>query len=74
MRITLDIPDEIHAWLKARAKDEGTTMRAIILEGLELVLSVRSAAVESKTQPALIRRSTRRCCSASTVTARIVNG
>jgi hypothetical protein len=35
MRITIDIPDEIHARLKARAKEEGTTMRAIILRGIE---------------------------------------
>jgi hypothetical protein len=31
MRIAIDIPDEIHARLKARAKEEGTTMAAIIL-------------------------------------------
>ena len=35
MRITLDIPDEIHARLKARAKEEGTTMRAIVLRAIE---------------------------------------
>jgi hypothetical protein len=35
MRITIDIPDEMHARLKARAKEEGTTMRAIILRGIE---------------------------------------
>ena len=38
MRITIDIPDEIHATLKALARNEGTTMRAIILSGLEAVL------------------------------------
>jgi hypothetical protein len=50
MRVTLDIPDEIHAWLKARAKDEGTTMRAIILEGLELLLSAKSATVKHQSK------------------------
>jgi hypothetical protein len=39
----LDIPDEIHAWLKALAKSEGTTMRAIILQGIEAVLRERQA-------------------------------
>jgi predicted DNA-binding protein len=35
MRVTLDIPDEMHARLKALAKKEGTTMRAIILRAIE---------------------------------------
>jgi predicted DNA-binding protein len=43
MRITLDIPDEIHARLKARAKEEGTTMRAIVLRGIERVLRTEDA-------------------------------
>jgi hypothetical protein len=38
MRITLDIPDEIHARLKALAKREGTTMRAIVLRAIEAEL------------------------------------
>jgi hypothetical protein len=38
MRVTLDIPDEIHAILKARAKNEGTTMRAIILRAINAEL------------------------------------
>jgi predicted DNA-binding protein len=42
MRVTIDIPDEIHARLKALAKKEGTTMRAIILSGIEAVLRERS--------------------------------
>ena len=41
MRVTIDIPDEIHARLKALAKKEGTTMRAIILSGIEAALSER---------------------------------
>jgi hypothetical protein len=35
MRITIDIPNEFHARLKARAKQEGTTMRAVILRAIE---------------------------------------
>jgi predicted DNA-binding protein len=39
MRITIDIPDEMHARLKALAKQQGTSMRAIILRGIEAVLN-----------------------------------
>jgi hypothetical protein len=45
MRITIDIPDEIHARLKARAKEEGTTMRAIILRGINAELRRESPPV-----------------------------
>jgi hypothetical protein len=38
MRITIDIPDEIHARLKTLAKEEGTTMRAIVLRAIEAEL------------------------------------
>jgi len=38
MRITIDIPDEIHSRLKERAKEEGTTMRAIVLRAIEAEL------------------------------------
>jgi hypothetical protein len=50
MRVTLDIPDEIHAWLKARAKQGGTTMRAIVLEAIDCVLraSKKTAKVQSE--------------------------
>jgi predicted DNA-binding protein len=38
MRVTIDIPDKVHARLKALAKREGTTVRAIVLRGIERVL------------------------------------
>jgi len=38
MRITLDIPDETYARLEALAKQEGTTVQAIILRGIDAVL------------------------------------
>jgi hypothetical protein len=44
MRVTLDIPDEIHAKVKALAKREGTTMRAIILRAIDRVLEERITA------------------------------
>jgi plasmid stability protein len=34
MRVTIDIPDAIHAELKRRAAAEGTTMRALILRAI----------------------------------------
>jgi len=48
MRVTIDIPDEIHAKLKALAKREGTTMRAIILSGIDAVLSERRLLTEGE--------------------------
>jgi len=38
MRVTIDIPDAIHADLKRRAAAEGTTMRALILRAIDEVL------------------------------------
>jgi len=43
MRITINIPDDLHARLKARAKQEGTTMRAIILRALERELQAETS-------------------------------
>jgi hypothetical protein len=42
MRIATDFPDEIHARLIARAKEEGTTMAAIILRGIDAELGAES--------------------------------
>jgi hypothetical protein len=36
MRTTIDIPDPIYRELKVRAATEGTTVKEIILEGVEL--------------------------------------
>jgi len=35
MRITLDIPDELHAKLKAHAMLAGTTLQAAVLRGID---------------------------------------
>jgi hypothetical protein len=56
MRVTLDIPDEIHAWLKARAKQEGTTMRAIVLKAIDCVLRSNKETTDGKTKPESNRR------------------
>jgi hypothetical protein len=62
MRLTLDIPDEVHARLKARAKEEGTTMRAIVLRAIEAELhrASRPAVIDRKKRFEIpVRRSTR---------------
>lgn len=51
MRVTLDIPDEIHARLKALAKKEGTTMRAIILRAIYAELKTEIPAPTSTRPP-----------------------
>ncbi len=38
MRITIDIPDELHQAAKAKAALEGRPFTALFLEGLELAL------------------------------------
>jgi hypothetical protein len=37
MRVTIDIPDELHQAAKDKAALEGRPLRALFLEGLELV-------------------------------------
>jgi hypothetical protein len=41
MRTTVDIPDPVYREIKVRAATEGTTIREIILEGLDLWLRTR---------------------------------
>lgn len=47
MRVTIDIPDDVHADLKKRAKLEGTTMRALILRSIQEFLRDNKASVLS---------------------------
>jgi hypothetical protein len=42
MRTTVDIPDETYRALKVLAAERGTTVRAILLDGLELVRQQRA--------------------------------
>jgi hypothetical protein len=41
MRTTVDIPDAMYRRLKARAATEGTSTKALILSGVERVLTER---------------------------------
>jgi hypothetical protein len=38
MKMTVDIPDELYHRIKAKAAQEGSTIKAMIVEGLRLVL------------------------------------
>jgi hypothetical protein len=50
MRITIDIPDELHARLKAFAKNEGATMRAIVLSAIDRLLRENKAEPHSASE------------------------
>lgn len=39
MRTTVDIPDRLYRRLKARAANEGTSAKALILSGVEQILA-----------------------------------
>ena len=41
MRTTLDIPDEVYRDLKIMAAEQGATVRALVLEGVDLVRRTR---------------------------------
>ena len=43
MRTTIDIPDVMYRQLKSRASAEGRSVKALILEGAEYVLSENDA-------------------------------
>jgi len=58
MRITLNIPDDIHRCLKMKAASERTTMRALILREIDVYLQSKAAVkpirddTETHTEPA----------------------
>ncbi len=41
MRTTVDIPDEVYRSVKVLAAERGTTLRELVLEGLETVMRAR---------------------------------
>jgi hypothetical protein len=44
MRTTVDIPDETYRKLKVKAAEENSTVRQVVLEGLDLVLLQQNSA------------------------------
>jgi hypothetical protein len=43
MRTTVDIPDEMFRKVKVMAAEQGSTVRELVLEGLEMVMRARKA-------------------------------
>jgi len=43
MRTTVDIPDVKYRQLKSRAASEGTTVKALVLKGVEVVLTQKTS-------------------------------
>ena len=57
MRTTIDIPDETFRELKVRAAREGTTVRQLVLRGVQRALEGAGAAPVRKLELPLIRSS-----------------
>lgn len=55
MRTTVDLPAAMHRRLKARAAAEGKTAKALILRGIEQVLTDRSVVAKGKLVAPVIR-------------------
>jgi hypothetical protein len=57
VKTTLDISDGLMLRIKALAKRNGTTIRSLMEEGLEMVLAARSSARPAKVTPVTFRGS-----------------
>ena len=55
MRTTIDIPDPTYRQLKAKAASEGRTVKAVLLEAAEQVLSPGGRAVVRRVELPLVR-------------------
>lgn len=55
MKTTVDLPDSLHSEAKALASHERTTLRALIEEGLRLVLGNRRKGVRFRLRKASFR-------------------
>ena len=54
MRTTIDIPDTLYRKLRARAAREGRTAKALILQGVERVLSTSEPTTTRKVKLPLV--------------------
>jgi hypothetical protein len=54
MRTTIDIPDETYREVKTMAAQESTTVRQLVLDGLELVKQKKSSRKKRRFQVPLI--------------------
>jgi hypothetical protein len=57
MRTTVDIPDTKYRLLKGKAASEGTTVKALVMKGVEVVLSERTAPKRKKLKLPILRSS-----------------
>lgn len=57
MRTTVDIPDSKYRQLKSKAASEGTTVKALVLKGVEVVLTQRSPAPRKPLKLPLVKSS-----------------
>jgi hypothetical protein len=57
MRTTVDIPDTKYRQLKSRAASEGTTVKALVLQGVEGVLTRKAARQRKPLKLPLVRSS-----------------
>ena len=55
MRTTVDIPDPTYRRLKARAANEGASVRALILRGVEQVVQAKPPAPSRRVQLPLVK-------------------
>ncbi|MBZ5556335.1 MAG: hypothetical protein LAO77_03565 [Acidobacteriia bacterium] len=55
MRTTVDIPDTVYRRLKTRAAGEGTSVRVLILRGVEHVVQGKAPAATRRVTPPLLK-------------------
>ena len=55
MRTTIDIPDTKYRLLKGKAASEGTTVKALVMKGVEVVLSERSVPKRKRLKLPILR-------------------
>ena len=55
MRTTVDIPDTKYRLLKSRAASEGTTVRAMVMRGVDVILSEDQSPLKRRLKLPLIK-------------------
>ena len=55
MRTTVDIPDRIYKRLKTKAASEGSSVRVLILRGVEFILDVKPQGAPKRVQLPILR-------------------
>jgi hypothetical protein len=58
MRTSVDLPDDLYRAVKVMAAERGTTVRELVLEGLEVVMRTKKAGRQGLSAPELSRAET----------------